>query len=52
MDIGPLLLPTLVLLAVIVVGVVLFYWYFARGGQRAMVEQHDIEGRDDPPNTF
>ncbi len=49
---GPLLFPALILLAVIVVGVILFYWYFARRGQRAMVEQHQVEGRTDPPKTF
>jgi hypothetical protein len=49
---GSLLIPALILIAVLVIGFLAWELAFARGGQKAMVEQHDREGNDEPPKVF
>jgi hypothetical protein len=48
----PLMIPALILIAVLVIAFLAWELYFARRGQRAMVEQHHVEGNDDEPKTF
>jgi hypothetical protein len=49
---GPLLIPALLLLGVLVVGFIVWELYFTRGGQKSLVEQHQIEGNDEPPKVI
>jgi hypothetical protein len=49
---GPLLIPALILIAVLVAGFLIWELFFTRSGQRAMVDQHHIEGNDEPPKTI
>jgi hypothetical protein len=46
------MIPALILIAVLVVAFLAWELYFAKRGQRAMVEQHRVEGNDEPPKTF
>jgi hypothetical protein len=49
---GPLLIPALILIALLVIGFVAWELLFTRGGQRSMAEQHHVEGNDEPPKNF
>jgi hypothetical protein len=49
---GEWLIPALILIAVLVIAFLVWELYFSRHGQRAMVEQHHVEGNDEPPKTF
>jgi hypothetical protein len=49
---GPLMIPAVILIAVIVVGFLAWELFFSRRGQRAMVEQHHVEGKEEPPKNF
>jgi hypothetical protein len=49
---APWMIPALILIAVLVVGFLAWELFFSRSGQRAMVEQHRVEGNDEPPKTF
>ncbi|MGE0448844.1 MAG: hypothetical protein AB7Q29_04600 [Vicinamibacterales bacterium] len=42
----------LVLIAVVAGGFILFELYFTKRGRRAIMEQHRIEGNDEPPKTI
>lgn len=48
----PLLIPALILLGVLVVGFLAWELYFTRNGREAIVEQHHVEGNDEPPKTI
>jgi hypothetical protein len=49
---GNVMIPVLLLAIVLVGGFIVWEVYFTRRGQRAMMEQHDAEGRDDPPKLI
>lgn len=49
---GTYVISTLIVIAVLVIGFLVWEFAFVRGGQRAMVEQHRREGNDEPPKTF
>jgi hypothetical protein len=48
----PFLIPALILVAVLVIAFLAWELYFSKSGQRAMVDQHHIEGNDEEPKTF
>jgi hypothetical protein len=52
MGMEPYMIPALILIAVLVIAFLVWELYFARRGQRAMVDQHHVEGNDEPPKTF
>ena len=52
MGMEPFMIPALILVAVLVIGFLAWELYFAKRGQRAMVEQHHAEGNDEPPKNF
>ncbi|MBS1819981.1 MAG: hypothetical protein JSU08_18765 [Acidobacteria bacterium] len=49
---GPFGISVIILVAVLVIGFLVWELFFTRGGQRAMVEQHRVEGNDEPPKNF
>jgi hypothetical protein len=49
---APWMIPALLLIAVLIVGFLAWELFFSKRGQRAMVEQHHVEGNDEPPKTF
>lgn len=49
---GPLIIPVLILLGVLVAGFLFWELYFTKRGREAIVEQHQIEGNDEPPKTI
>lgn len=49
---GHVMIPVLILALVLVGGFLVWELYFARRAHRAMVEQHQEEGRDDPPKLL
>lgn len=46
------MIPALILLAVLVVAFLAWELFFSRKGQRAMVQQHRVEGDDQEPKNF
>jgi hypothetical protein len=46
------LIPALILIALLVIAFLVWELYFSRRGQRAIVEQHHVEGNDEPPKTI
>lgn len=49
---GPLMIPALILIALLVIGFIAWEVLFTRGGQRSMAEQQHVEGKDEPPKNF
>jgi hypothetical protein len=49
---GALVIPALILAVVLIGGFIAWELYFSKSGQRAMVEQHHAEGKDEPPKNF
>ncbi|MGE3958736.1 MAG: hypothetical protein AB7H96_18630 [Vicinamibacterales bacterium] len=46
------MIPALILIAVLVVAFLAWELYFSKSGHQAMVDQHRVEGNDEPPKTF
>ena len=46
------MIPALILIALLVVAFLAWEFLFSRRGQKAIVEQHHVEGNDDPPKVF
>lgn len=49
---GAWLIPVLLGIIGIVIAFIVLEVFFAKRGQRSMVEQHRVEGNDEEPKTF
>jgi hypothetical protein len=49
---NPLIIPVLLLAAVLLIGFLAWELYFTKRGREAIMEQHHVEGNDEPPKTI
>ena len=46
------MIPALILIALLVIAFLVWELYFSRSAQKAIAEQHRLEGNDEEPKVF